>query len=87
MENFAAARYDGKMTSAKDIRTRPSHESQYETRTALVKDMVGKENAYNDAKTARLRAQRLEMEALRPPPPPPAPKVRKAVVKKAIKKK
>ncbi len=74
------------MTSSKP-RVRQSHEVLYEARTALVKDMMTKENAATDAKTARLKAARLEMEASRPPPPPPAPKVRKAVVKKAPKKK
>jgi hypothetical protein len=70
------------MTSPKP-RTRPSHEALYEQRTALVKEMVGKESAALDARTAKLRAMRLEKEALEPPPPPaPAkPKPRKKKIR------
>jgi hypothetical protein len=38
-------------------------ESLYDKRTALVRDMVEKENAKLDARTARLRALRLAQEA------------------------
>jgi hypothetical protein len=54
-----------------------ARDSIHDRRTELVKDMVAKENAANDAKTERLRALRLAKEAAEPPPP----------VKKAAKKK
>lgn len=40
-----------------------ARDSQHDRRTELVKEMVAKENAALDAKTARLRAQRLAKEA------------------------
>jgi len=49
---------------------RLSPEAVYDRRTALVKEMVEKENAERDAKTARLKALRLAKEAAEPPPPP-----------------
>jgi hypothetical protein len=40
-----------------------ARDSQHDRRTELVKEMVAKENAALDAKTARLRALRLAKEA------------------------
>jgi hypothetical protein len=42
---------------------RMSAEAVYDQRTALVRDMMEKESAAQDAKTARLRALRLAKEA------------------------
>jgi hypothetical protein len=42
---------------------RLSPEAVYDRRSALVREMVAKENAANDAKTARLRALRLANQA------------------------
>ncbi len=56
---------------------RPNAETVHDQRTALVKDMVAKENAALDAKTARLKALRLAKEAAEPAAPPPPPKTRK----------
>jgi hypothetical protein len=58
-------------------------ESLHDKRTALVREMVAKENAETEAKTARLKALRLAREAAEPPPPPapkrgPKPKPKKA---------
>lgn len=44
-------------------------DSMHDQRTALVKDMVAKENATLDARTARLKALRLAKEAADPPAP------------------
>ena len=58
-------------------------ESLYDKRTALVREMVEKENAKLDARTARLRALRLAQEASAPaekakPKAKPKPRVKKA---------
>lgn len=50
-------------------KTRLSPERVHDDRTALVRDMVAKENAASDAKTARLKAQRLARDAAEPPKP------------------
>jgi hypothetical protein len=42
---------------------RPNPETVYDQRTALVRDILDKESAARDAKTARLRALRLAKEA------------------------
>jgi Arc/MetJ-type ribon-helix-helix transcriptional regulator len=52
---------------------RMSPEAVYDQRSKLVREAVAKENAANDAKTARLRALRLAKEA-EEPAPAPAPK-------------
>jgi hypothetical protein len=53
-------------------------QSASESRDRLVKDMIEKDRAAVDAKTARLKALRLEREAAEPPPPPaPAKRARK----------
>lgn len=44
-------------------KARLSSEAAHDQRTALVKDMLAKENAATDAKTAKLRALRLAREA------------------------
>lgn len=44
-------------------KTRLSSETAHDQRTALVRDMVAKENAAIDARTAKLRALRLAKEA------------------------
>ena len=44
-----------------------SPEVVYDQRKTLVKDMMAKENAALDAKTARLRSLRLAKEASEPP--------------------
>lgn len=51
--------------------------SAHDERTRLVREQVDKENAANDAKTARLKALRLAAEAEAPPPEPVKPKVKK----------
>ena len=53
---------------ARDIARRKANTlfSAHDERTALVKDMMAKERAANDAKTARLRALRLAREAAMP---------------------
>lgn len=58
-------------TEKQPIRLSP--EAVYDQRSKLVKEAVAKENAANDAKTARLRALRLAKEAAEPAPAP-APK-------------
>ncbi len=62
-------------------RTTNSVQEVWEKRTALVKKQTDAESAANDAKTARLKALRLEKEkqdaaeaAANPPPPAPAKK-------------
>lgn len=58
--------------------SRPSSDVVYDKRAELVRDLMTKESAYQDAKTARLKALRLEKEAAEPPPPAkPASKARK----------
>ena len=44
-------------------REKLSNEAVHDRRTALVRDMVAKESAALDARTAKLRALRLEKEA------------------------
>jgi hypothetical protein len=59
---------------------RMSAEAVYDQRTALVRDMMEKESAAQDAKTARLRALRLAKEAedkAAGKPPPAKPKGRR----------
>jgi len=53
---------------ARDIARRKANTlfSGHDERTALVKEMMAKESAANDAKTARLRALRLAREAAMP---------------------
>jgi hypothetical protein len=59
-----------------------ARESQHDRRTELVRDLVAKESAANDAKTIRLRALRLAKEAEEAANPPPAPvKVKRATRK------
>jgi hypothetical protein len=65
------------MASASD-KSPPRSFSASEQRERQVWDMIAKERAETDAKTARLRALRLAREAEAPPPP---------VAKKAAKKK
>jgi hypothetical protein len=55
-------------TEKQPIRLSP--EAVYDRRSELVKDMVAKESAANDAKTARLKALRLAKEAAEPAPAP-----------------
>ena len=50
-------------------KTRLNAEAVHDQRTALVRDMVEKESAALDAKTARLKALRLAKEAEEPPAP------------------
>lgn len=64
---------------------RPNSETVYDQRTQLVKDMMSKESAAQDAKTARLKALRLEKEAAQAPPPAPV-KSKPAPKAKAKKK-
>ena len=52
-------------------------QSASEARDKVVKEMIEKERAAVDAKTARLKALRLEKEAAEPPVAPPAPRRRK----------
>lgn len=49
---------------------RLSPERIHDDRTALVKEMVAKESAALDAKTARLKALRLARDAAEPASPP-----------------
>ncbi len=65
-------------------RTSNSVQEVWEKRTELVKKQTNAESAANDAKTARLKALRLEKEKqdaaeAAANPPPPAPKKRAAV--------
>lgn len=55
-------------------------QSASESRDRLVKDMIEKDRAAVDAKTARLKALRLEKEAAEPPKPIPAKRTRKPAV-------
>lgn len=52
-------------------------QSASDSRDRMVKDMIEKDRAAVDAKTARLKALRLEKEAAEPPKPVPAKRVRK----------
>jgi len=52
-------------------------QSASESRDKLVKEMIEKDRAAVDAKTARLKALRLEKEAAEPPPSAPVKRVRK----------
>ncbi len=61
------------MASASD-KSPPRSFSASEQRERLVWDMIAKERAETDAKTARLRALRLAREAEAPEPAPPAKK-------------
>jgi hypothetical protein len=63
-----------------------ARESQHDRRTEMVRDMIAKESAVQDAKTNRLRALRLAKEAEdkaaadaapKPVKPKPAPKPRR----------
>jgi hypothetical protein len=70
------------MTTAKPPSPKPSGRARSETvhdqRTALVREMMAKESAALDAKTARLKALRLEKEAAQTPrPKPPAARPKK----------
>jgi hypothetical protein len=58
--------------------TPPRTFSASEQRDKLVWDMIAKERADTDAKTARLKALRLAREAEAPPPPPKKPAKKKA---------
>ena len=65
------------------LKSRLSPEAVHNQRTELVKDMIAKESAAQDAKTVRLRALRLAKEAEDKAAgitPPPAPKRRKKVL-------
>jgi hypothetical protein len=66
------------------VRTARGLDQVWENRKSLVKTEMAAENAANDAKTARLRALRLEKEALEAEAarnaPPPEPKTRKRKV-------
>lgn len=57
------------MASASD-KSPPRSFSASEQREKLVWDIIEKERAATDAKTARLKALRLAKEAESPPPPP-----------------
>ena len=56
-------------------------QSASESRDKMVKDMIEKERAATDAKTARLKALRLEKEAAEPSPPAPRKRARKPAAK------
>jgi hypothetical protein len=63
------------MTNKQPVRLSP--EAVYEQRTELVKDILAKESAARDAKTAKLRALRLARDAelaAKPAEPQPKPK-------------
>ena len=61
------------MTKSKSDFFRPSkQESAHDRRTELVREMLEKESATRDAKTAKLRALRLAKEAAGKTAPPPA---------------
>ena len=62
-----------------------NRDTQHDRRTALVRDMIARENAHSDAKTAKLRALRLAKEAedLAAGPAPVAVKPRRAPAKTA----
>ncbi len=62
-----------------------ARESQHDRRTELVRDLVAKESAANDAKTIRLRALRLAKEAEDAANPPPAPVKPKRATRKPAK--
>jgi hypothetical protein len=65
---------------------RANSETVYDQRTQLVKDMMFKHSAAQDAKTARLKALRLEKEAAEgPKPAPPAPKPKARAKKKTAR--
>lgn len=51
------------MTAMATSQYRNAAESDYDRRTALVKNMLAQENAALDARTAKLRALRLAREA------------------------
>jgi hypothetical protein len=53
---------------------RASSERIYDERTAMVKELVAKESAALDARTARLKALRLAKESAEPAPAPKAAK-------------
>lgn len=57
------------MTPPKKSLLGQTRENIHDQRTELVRAMLAKESAANDAKTARLRALRLAKEAAEPPPP------------------
>jgi hypothetical protein len=58
------------MASASD-KSPPRPFSASEQRDKMVWDLIAKERADTDAKTARLKALRLAKEAAEPPSPPP----------------
>jgi hypothetical protein len=61
------------MPSKKDMSAstaRPSREERHDQLTAVVKDIVNKQKAVQDTKTARLREQRLVQEAADETTPP-----------------
>ena len=62
------------------LTNRPAVFTATEQRDALVRQLIDKERAATDAKTAKLRALRLAREAEETPaaPPPPKPAKRKA---------
>ena len=76
------------MTKAKKITSAVSgalaRETLHDRRTELVRDMMAKESAALDAKTARLRALRLAKEAEDKTEEAPAPKARPAARMKRI---
>jgi hypothetical protein len=71
-----------RLRNGSGARATPGPDQIWEDRKALAKKEQAAESAANDAKTARLRALRLEkekqdaVEAAANPPPPPAPKKR-----------
>lgn len=60
-------------TTRKPLLSPTAKDSIHDRRTELVKEMVAKENAATDAKTAKLKALRMAKEAedLATAPPPP----------------
>lgn len=56
-----------------------AREAVHDQRSALVKAQVARENAELDARTARLKALRLQRDAelAAAPPPPPTPRKRR----------
>ncbi len=65
-------------------RTASSVLEAWEKRTALVKHQNNAESAANDAKTARLKALRLEKERLDALNPPPAPARKARAAKRPV---
>ena len=69
------------MTTPKPAFGASARETQHDRRTEMVRDMIAKENAAIDAKTARLRALRLARDAAEPAAAAPLPKTRKKAAK------